>query len=128
MTQTDPKPKHNTTMSNQQSSASFSYSSSSYSSYSGSQSGPETRSQRYSEQHTYNDRDGHTYTRTTQQNGGPIYQETSIRPADRTLQGAHEPIQGRITDVSAEDEEQAKKDREYEEKMEDEYAKREGGA
>ena len=116
-------------MSNQQSSsfASFSYSSSSSYSHSGS-TAPETKSQIYSEKHTYSDRDGHVLTKTSQKDGGPIYQETSSLPTNRTLQDTPAGGQGRIEDVSAMDEEQAKRDKEYEERMEDEYAKREGGA
>ena len=73
-------------------------------------------------------------TRTSQKDGGPIYQETTTLPADRTLgAGSAQSGQGRITDVGDEDEgskdvDREQKEKEYEERMEDEYAKREGGA
>ena len=112
----------------QQSSSYQSYSSYSSSSYSSTSAGGSTsQSQRYAEHQTYNDRDGHTITRTEQKDGGPIYQETTTIPADRTLKGGDTQEQGRIEDVTS-TEDQAARDRQYEEAMEDEYAKREGGA
>lgn len=106
-----------------------SYSSASYSSTSGTGSGePVTRSERYAQTETYNDRDGHTVTRTHQKDGGPIYQDTTSVPADRTLQSGDTQQQGRIEDVSSSSDDQEARDRQYEEAMEDEYAKREGGA
>jgi hypothetical protein len=65
--------------------------------------------------------------RTSQNQGErPIEERIEYDNTGRRLQDAGA-SQGRIEDVT-DKEEQAEKDRQYEEKMEDEYAKREGGA
>ncbi len=76
---------------------------------------------------TSNDRDGTSIRRTTEETGKPTLQdETYIPPGGgRQVGGGGESGRGRIGDVS---DEQKERDREYEERMEDEYAKREGGA
>lgn len=104
-------------MSNQRStfqSASYSFSSSTVNG--------QTRSQ---SQTTYSDPAGTRVQRSSQEPGQARRDENfTYDNAGRLVkdQGA----QGRIEDVT--DREQDAKDREYEERMEDEYAKREGGA
>ena len=93
------------------------FQSSSYSSYS------DSSRNRY-EESTSSNPSGTTTHRSTQEAGKPAIQETTRVPAsgrvERFSNGQH-----RIEDVS-DKEDQAAKD--YEERMEDEYAKREGGA
>ena len=75
---------------------------------------------------TSNDRDGTSIRRTTQETGKPTLQdETYIPPGGRQIGNEGESGRRRIEDVS---DEQKERDREYEERMEEEYAKREGGA
>lgn len=117
-------------MSRQQSNASFtgssSFSFSSSSSVNGQQSGYRTVRQ------SYTDGSGTTVRSATQNAGQPAVQQTRRYDAQgRELlegggNGGGGAGQRRIEDVT--DEQQTEKDREYEEKIEDEYAKREGGA
>ena len=114
-----------------------SYSTSSYTTYSSSssQSGsgpPQTTSQRYAEQSYTDPASGTTTRRVAQNNNGPAISQTVQVPVgggrpNITGYGGEDPSRrvedtpsggGRITDV----------DQEYEERMEDEYAKKEGGA
>lgn len=80
-------------------------------------------------QQSYTGPDGQTITTSATQNlGAPVIQQTR-RYDDQgrdLLDGPQS--QGRIQDVSEGDAAQAARDREYEERMEEEYAKREGGA
>lgn len=64
---------------------------------------------------------GTTIHRTTQVAGQPARTETVRLPAGARSQGGAEGSGGRIEDVT-------EADRKYEERVEDEYAKREGGA
>jgi hypothetical protein len=121
-------------MSNQQSGsyyASASFTASSSSSYTGSSNNgdPQGHSKSITETMTSNDRDGTNIRRTTEETGKPTLQdETYIPPGGRQLGGGGRDDgggAGRIQDVT---DEQKERDREYEERMEDEYAKREGGA
>src|SRR5271170_3594873 len=66
-----------------------------------------------------NDRDGTVVRCTMQESGRPMVEETTIIPAKERSEG-----QGRIEDVTGQEE----RDREYLERMEEEYAKREGSA
>jgi len=118
-------------MSNQQSSSSYSrasfisssFSTSSYST--SSTDNPQGHSKSITETATFNDRDGTNIRRTTEETGKPTLQdETYIPPGGRQLSSS-ESGAGRIENVS---DEQEQRDREYEERIEDEYAKREGGA
>jgi len=107
-------------------SVSYSYTSSSSSS-SSSSADPEGASVRYTESST-TDPTGTTIHRTQEERGKAPYSETTHIPAGGQIEDAG-PGSGdsrRIEDVT--DEEQARRDKEYEERMEDEYAKREGGA
>ncbi|KAL8745231.1 MAG: hypothetical protein Q9190_002613 [Brigantiaea leucoxantha] len=103
------------------SSNSQSYSSFTSQSYSSSSDGSGNR---YTES-TYSNPTGTTIHRTSQESGQPAVSETTRIPSNGT--GAVESTTGgasrRIEDVTDTD-----ADREYEERMEDEYAKREGGA
>lgn len=109
----------------------FSYSTSSSVSYSSSSTrNGETTGSRYA-QHTTSDPSGTTTYSASQRNNEPIYAErrdydASGRPIaqDRNL-GSSGGSAGRIEDVS---DQQRENDRLYEERIEDEYAKREGGA
>ncbi|OAP59988.1 hypothetical protein AYL99_04990 [Fonsecaea erecta] len=115
--------------------ASVSYSTSSSTSSSGSRStggDPQTRShaQRYTETMTSNDRDGTNIRRVSEETGRPPRSEETYIPLRGGRVGASDD-RGRIedvTDADPDDDDQAARDREYEERMEDEYAKREGGA
>jgi len=110
---------------NQYSSASYSYSSSSYSSFSSTN--PTGTTTRFT-QSTSTDPRGTRTHRTAEETGKRPYQETTYTPAaGRRLEAgtASAGTQGRIEDVT---DDQAEMDRQYEERMEDEYAKREGGA
>ncbi|KIV89490.1 hypothetical protein, variant [Exophiala mesophila] len=111
--------------------SSVSYSSASYSSSSSSD--PTGHSATFTQMTSSNDRDGTTVRRTAHETGQPDFDETRHYPT----QGGQTTIEGgqgggndaaRVQDVTDEDPEQAARDREYEERMEDEYAKREGGA
>lgn len=78
---------------------------------------------------TSNNRDGTTIRRTNEETGKPTLQDETYYPAagGRSVEGGGGVGPGRrIEDVT--DEEQRTRDRVYEERMEDEYAKREGGA
>ncbi len=136
------------------SSAVFSSSSSSSTSTGGSGSAgggpPAGTTQRYTATMTSNDRDGTTIRRTSEETGKPtLRDETHYAPpsrvggTERGELGSPGVVDGgrRIEDVSDDDpaagrsrrqqeqeQEQEARDREYEERMEDEYAKREGGA
>lgn len=106
-------------MSNQQSSYT-SYSTTSYTTSSTSNGGqPHTQS--YSETANYNSRDGGSFVRESNETGQP------------TLREEHQiPVQGRVAqggaDSSRRIEDVTDADKQYLERMEDEYAKREGGA
>lgn len=112
---------------NMSSSKSYSYSSSSVS-YSSSSTNGQTTGSRYAQQTTSNP-DGTSIQTASQRSGEPLTHErrdydSSGRPivGGNTLGGAQT---GRIEDVSDQDRENA---RMYQERIEDEYAKREGGA
>ncbi|KAF2642288.1 hypothetical protein P280DRAFT_467685 [Massarina eburnea CBS 473.64] len=95
-------------------SSSFSYASSTFNG--------QTRSQT---QTTQSDPSGTTVHRTSQEPGQGRHEERlEYDNAGRRIEEAD--TKGRIEDVT--DKEQSEKDREYEERIEDEYAKREGGA
>ncbi|KAI1119856.1 hypothetical protein F5Y10DRAFT_259498 [Nemania abortiva] len=102
------------------SSNSQSYSYSYYSSSTSSNGGP-PQNAAYAER-SYTDNTGTTTERMHKLPGQqPVY-ESSERPAGRRVEGASTASsQNRITDVTD-------ADKQYEERMEDEYAKREGGA
>jgi hypothetical protein len=73
---------------------------------------------------TYSDPSGTKVHRISQEHGQAPREETfEINNAGRRVEGAG---QRKIEDVTDEDEK--KNERKYEERMEDEYAKREGGA
>ena len=114
-------------MSNQQSSSSFSsYSSVSYSS-SSSRDGQQVSGSRHSQVSSSNDT-GTTVKTTSQKLGEPVVQEERrYDQQGRELLGGTDGAgqNRRIEDVS---DEQKERDREYEERIEEEYAKREGGA
>ena len=74
---------------------------------------------------TSTDPRGTTTHRTAQETGKQPYQETTYTPAGGRLESTGTATRGRIEEVT---DDQAEKDRQYEERMEDEYAKREGGA
>ena len=100
------------------SSNSFStFQSSSYASYS------DSSGNRFEESTTSNP-SGTTTHRSTKEAGKPVVNETTRVPAGRQVEGEGSG-QGRIEDVTEADEQASKQ---YEERMEDEYAKREGGA
>ena len=111
----------------------YSYSSYSTSSYSSSSGG---HSQRYTETSHSNERDGTNTSRRWEETGKATIEEREQRPAQGRVGGGSGGIGNarRIEDVSevndesGERNEQAEKDRLYEERMEEEYAKREGGA
>lgn len=113
----------------------FSYSSQSYSSSSTTRNG-QTSGQRYASV-THSNPSGTTVRKGYQNIGEAPVEETRYYDAEgrlvQSLQGNEERagIDGRVNggarieDVT---DEQGQRDREYQEKMEDEYAKREGGA
>lgn len=103
-------------------SQSYSYSSTSYSS--SSSTNPAGKTTRYT-QSTSSNPSGTTTHRTAEQTGKQPYSETTYTQAGGRISDRNEGGQGKIEDVS---DDQAVRDREYEERMEDEYAKREGGA
>ena len=109
----------------------FSYSSSSVSYSSSSSRNGQTTGSRYAE-HTTSDPSGTTTYTASQRNNEPVYAErrdydASGRPIahDRNLESSTGNSSRRIEDVS---DHQKKNDKLYEERIEDEYAKREGGA
>jgi hypothetical protein len=106
---------------NQQSSSTFkSFSSSSFSS------SINGRTTSHSEQ-TYSDPSGTKVHRTSQRDGeAPVEERIEYDNSGRRIENPGA-TKGRIQDVT-EEESQEEKDRKYEERMEDEYAKREGGA
>lgn len=115
-------------MSNQQQSSSYaSYSSVSYSS-SSNVNGEQVSGSRH--MHTsHSDPSGTTVTSTSQNLGQPaVREERHYDPQGRELIGGADstPANRRIEDVD--EEEQRRRDLEYEERIEEEYAKREGGA
>lgn len=77
---------------------------------------------------TYSDTSG-TRVHCTTQNPGEVAREErfEVDNAGRRVEGAGSGNTRKIEDVT-EEENQKKNDRKYEERMEDEYAKREGGA
>ncbi|KEF58880.1 uncharacterized protein A1O9_03723 [Exophiala aquamarina CBS 119918] len=116
--------------------SSSSFTSSSYSS--SSPTNPQGSTTRYTEQAHSNSRDGTTVRRTHEETGRPTLDETRHYPHSSSGRVEGENVR-RIEDVTGTEEddgrddrdqatEQAKRDHEYEERMEDEYAKREGGA
>lgn len=122
---------------------SYSYTASSYSSSSFSQSSsanPQGTTARFTESMTSNDRDGTRVYRTHEETGKPTLEEREHLPARGEGGITSGGGVGRIEDVSDQDQDQdqdhdqdhdqgqAERDRLYEERMEDEYAKREGGA
>jgi len=109
---------------NQSSYASFS--SVSFTSSSSSAAGqPHTQS--YTSTANYDSRTGGNITRESRETGQPTLTETREIPVQGRV-GASNGVDTsrRIEDVT--DTEQAERDRQYEERMEDEYARREGGA
>lgn len=72
-------------------------------------------------QQIYTEEDGSTTVRNTTQNLGELPSETVERYDNTGRRLEDQGSQGRIEDVTD-------ADKEYEERMEDEYAKREGGA
>lgn len=94
------------------------FQSSSYSSYS------DSSGNRY-EESSYSDPSGTTTKRTTQKDGQNAVTESEHIPNNRLEQKDGD--QRRIEDVTDEPEE-TEADKQYADKMEDEYAKREGGA
>ena len=118
------------------SSSSMAYSSSASASADGSRGFSNFRSQSYQ---SYTDDKGNSYTSTTSSNPGgttirdhhrdPDGKETSqtrrLDTSGREIDGAPGQAQSRIEDVS---DDRTEADRLYEERIEDEYAKREGGA
>jgi len=112
-------------MSNQQ--QSFSSSTSVSYSTSNSVNGEQVSGSRHSEA-SYTDHSGTTVKSTSQQLGEPVVEEEQrFDPQGRELVGGADSAGSnrRIEDVS---DEQKERDRQYEENIEDEYAKREGGA
>lgn len=114
-------------MSSSKTSASFSFSSSSSSSATSNNGQTQTTGHRSVHQ-SHTSPDGtRTVQSTTQKIGEPAVRQTQTYDASgRELSGSGSGSSRRVQDVS--DEEQAKRDAEYEERMEEEYAKREGGA
>ena len=129
----DPKMSSNNRSS---SSYSYSYSSTSYSSSSASSTdrSGNSYSQRYTQSSTTNPRTGTTIHRTAEETGKPPISETTRIPAGAQIagSGAGGLLSGRgLPDDGArriEDVTQSERDAEYDERIEDEYAKREGGA
>ena len=121
------KPQCSNKMSNQNQQSSYaSYSSTSYSS-SSTQNGQQTTGSHYAQQ-SYTDPSG-TTVRSASQNLGEaaVTEERRYDSQGQQLVGGSESkdLNRRIEDVS---DDQREKDKEYLEKIEDEYAKREGGA
>ncbi|KAK5955010.1 hypothetical protein OHC33_003689 [Knufia fluminis] len=117
-------------MSNNQSSYT-SYTSTSYTTSSTSNGGGEPQTHSYSETANYDSRHGGNITREARGTGQETLRETREIPVQGQGQVGNGASSGadssrRIEDVT--DGEQAERDRLYEERMEDEYAKREGGA
>ncbi|KAI1779546.1 hypothetical protein F4818DRAFT_399667 [Hypoxylon cercidicola] len=110
----------------------FSYSSSSVSYSSSTTRNGETTGKRYAA-HTTSDPSGTTTHTASQHLGGPMHHEHReydasgrlISSEGRALSGNHLDSSRRIEDVT---DEQRENDKLYEERIEDEYAKREGGA
>ena len=109
----------------------FSYSSSSVSYSSSSSRNGQTTGSRYAE-HTTSDPSGTTTYTASQRNNEPVYAErrdydASGRPIahDRNLGSSTGSSSRRIEDVS---DHQSENDKFYKERIEDEYAKREGGS
>jgi len=103
-------------------SSSFSFSSTSYSSSSSTGPDGQRQTRSYTEQTSSNDQDGTTVHRRSEETGKAPVEETITYPAHGRVS---DNSAGRIEDVS---DEQKARNAEYEERMEDEYAKREGGA
>lgn len=101
---------------------SSSYSSVSYSSSTSSD--PEGTTTRYA-QSSSTDPKGTTTHRILEETGQLSYEETTYTPAEGCMEGGGAGSRSTIEDVT---DEQSQRDRDYEERMEDEYAKREGGA
>ena len=114
-----------------QNNSTFTSSSYSYSSSSSNMNGTTTGHRAVQQSNTGPD-GATTVTRATQNLGQPVVQETQHFDSQgrQTLPGTGSNgqggVQSRIQDVS--DDAQAARDREYLERMEEEYAKREGGA
>jgi len=92
---------------------------------------PQGKTKTFHQSMTSNDRDGTTIRRMQQESGKPtVHDESYIPPGGRRVESAPNSGNGRrIEDVTDQDQQsQADRDRQYEERMEDEYAKREGGA
>jgi len=109
-----------------QQSSTFSSSSYSFSSSSSSSNGQSTGHR--SVQQSHSNPSGTTVQSASQNLGEPVVQQTRRYDAQgrELLEGANDTgAQRRIEDVT---DEQAENDAQYEESMEDEYAKREGGA
>jgi hypothetical protein len=119
------------------SSSSYSYSSSSYSS----KSGGRVEDRQAQSQQTYSDSTGNKWSSSTaSDNTGTMIRDEHRDPSGETrssttrygpdgrpaLDDGGQGARGQIEDVT--DRDQAARDREYEERIEDEYAKREGGA
>ncbi|KAK5084158.1 hypothetical protein LTR70_007932 [Exophiala xenobiotica] len=103
-----------------------SFSSSSFTTSSSSDGGP-PRTQSYTETANYDSRTGGNITREAKEDGQPTLTETRDIPVQERVGASNgADTSRRIEDVT--DAEQAERDQQYEERMEDEYAKREGGA
>lgn len=104
-------------------SSSSTYYSSSSSSYSSTRDGQTTSFS----QSTQSDPSGTRVHQVSQEPGqAPREERFEVDSTGRRIAGGEGNAQGRIQDVT--DEQQKENDRLYEERMEDEYAKREGGA
>ncbi|KAI1651920.1 hypothetical protein F4815DRAFT_46831 [Daldinia loculata] len=114
------------------SSNSYSFSSSTMSFSSSTTRNGQTTGSRYAE-HTASDPSGTTTHTASQRIGEPLHHERRdydasgrlVSSSDRALNGSGIDPDRRIEDVS---DEQRENDKLYEERIEDEYAKREGGA
>jgi hypothetical protein len=107
------------------STSSSTYYSTSSSSYSSTNNGQTTSFS----QSTHSDPSGTRVYQTVQEPGqAPREEHFEIDSTGRRVGGVEGSTQGRIQDVTDGDEQQKENDRKYEERMEEEYAKREGGA
>jgi len=117
-------------------SRSFNFNASSYTSYSSTSTSSNGQTKSWSQAHQYSSNPSGTTVRTTSRNHGePAIEETRRYDAQgRELieggAGNTTSSQGRIQDVEVEDvtDQETDADKQYRENMEDEYAKREGGA
>ncbi|KAF1940972.1 hypothetical protein EJ02DRAFT_466992 [Clathrospora elynae] len=83
----------------------------------------------FTSEQTHSDPSGTRTLRTSQTAGeAPRVERFETDHASRRLEDVSVADAKRVQDVTEQEDTQAKMDRQYEEKMEDEYAKREGGA